>query len=228
MRELVDKLNKFTVLIAEDDDEIRRRIANTLGFYFKEVYEFSDGVDAYDGFLSLKPDLIITDIEMPESNGIELVNNIRKINSDTPIIVLSAYSNEEYLLNLINLKITKYILKPATNDSLLKAISEVLLNKKNTTFDLGGELYLDIDNSKLLYEKEEISLRKKEKHFLELLYQNKNRIVTYDMIQDYIWEKKFMTQNALKSFIKELRQKLPVQIIDNVIQEGYKLKNLID
>lgn len=161
MRELVDKLNKFTVLIAEDDDEIRRRIANTLGFYFKEVYEFSDGVDAYDGFLSLKPDLIITDIEMPESNGIELVNNIRKINSDTPIIVLSAYSNEEYLLNLINLKITKYILKPATNDSLLKAISEVLLNKKNTTFDLGGELYLDIDNSKLLYEKEEISLRKK-------------------------------------------------------------------
>lgn len=224
MRELEKKLNKFTVLIAEDDNEIRRRIANTLSFYFKEVYESSDGIDAYDTFLSIKPDLLITDIEMPDSNGIELVKNIRKINTDTPIIVLSAYSNEEYLLNLINLKITKYILKPASNESLLKAISEVLLNEKNTIFNLGDNLYLDIDNSKLLFEKEEISLRKKEKHFLELLYQNKNRIVTYDMIQDYIWEEKFMTQNALKSFVKELRHKLPVQIIDNVIQEGYKLK----
>ncbi len=224
MRELEEKLNQFTVLIVEDDEEIRKRLVNALKFYFKEVHEAGDGIDAYDTFLSLKPDLLISDIEMPNSNGIELIKNIRKTNINTPIIVLSAYSTEEYLLNLINLKITKYILKPASNESLLEAIKEVLLNEKNTIFKLEDNLYLDIHNSKLLYKKEEISLRKKQKHFLELLYQNRNRIVTYDMIQDYIWEDKFMTQNALKTFIKELRQKLPVQIIDNVIQEGYKLK----
>ncbi len=225
MRELAEKLNKFTVLVVEDDDEIRKRILNTLNFYFKKVYESSDGIDGYESFLALKPDLVISDIEMPDGNGIELVKNIREINTIIPIIVLSAYSKEEYLLNLINLNINQYILKPATNESLLNAISAVLLKEKNTIFDLGEDLYLDMDNSKLLYKKDEISLRKKEKHFLELLHQNKNRIVNYDMIQDYIWEEKFMTQNALKSFVKELRHKLPVQIIDNIIQEGYKLKS---
>jgi DNA-binding response OmpR family regulator len=225
MRELAEKLNEFTVLIVEDDNEIRKRILNTLSFYFKKVYESSDGIDGYESFLALKPDLLISDIEMPDGNGIELVKNIRKINSFTPIIVLSAYSKEEYLLNLINLNINQYILKPASNESLLNAISAVLLKENNTIFDLGEDLYLDMDNSKLLYKKDEINLRKKEKHFLELLHQNKNKIVNYDMIQDYIWEEKFMTQNALKSFVKELRHKLPVQIIDNIIQEGYKLKN---
>jgi len=224
MRELAEKLNKFTVLVVEDDDEIRKRILNTLKFYFKKVYESSDGIDGYESFLALKPDLVISDIEMPDGNGIELVKNIREINTIIPIIVLSAYSKEEYLLNLINLNINQYILKPATNESLLNAISAVLLKEKNTIFDLGEDLYLDMDNSKLLYKKDEISLRKKEKHFLELLHQNKNRIVNYDMIQDYIWEEKFMTQNALKSFVKELRHKLPVQVIENIIQEGYKLK----
>ena len=225
MRELAEKLNKFTVLVVEDDNEIRKRILNTLSFYFKKVYESRDGIDGYESFLELKPDLLISDIEMPDGNGIELVKNIRKINSFIPIIVLSAYSKEEYLLNLINLNINQYILKPASNESLLNAISAVLLKENNTIFDLGEDLYLDMDNSKLLYKKDEINLRKKEKYFLELLHQNKNRIVNYDMIQDYIWEEKFMTQNALKSFVKELRHKLPVQIIDNIIQEGYKLKS---
>lgn len=227
MKELAEKLNKYTVLIAEDDNDIRKRIANTLNFYFKEVYEATDGVEAYDNFLTYKPDLLISDIEMPDNNGVELVNNIRSINIDIPIIVLSAYSNEEYLLSLINLKITKYILKPASNESLLDAISEVLLEKRNTLFNLTNDLYLDIEDNKLIHGEDEIVLRKKEKHFLSLLYQNKNRIVTYEMIQDYIWEEKFMTQNALKSFVKELRHKLPVQIIENIIQEGYRLKKII-
>ena len=149
MRELAEKLKKFTVLVVEDDNEIRKRILNTLNFYFKKVYESSDGIDGYESFLELKPDLLISDIEMPDGNGIELVKNIRKINSFTPIIVLSAYSKEEYLLNLINLNINQYILKPASNESLLNAISAVLLKENNTIFDLGEDLYLDMDNSKL-------------------------------------------------------------------------------
>jgi len=223
MKELAERLKNHTVLLTEDDEEIRKRLKNTLSFYFKEIYEANNGFDAYDIFLDKKPDLLITDIEMQDGDGIELVKRIRKLNLSTPIIIISAYSKEEYLLKLINLKIDYYIIKPATNKVLLDAISVALYQQNNVTLQLATDMYLDIENCSLTYKNEEILLRKKEKDFLELLYQNNNRITTYELIQDYIWVDKFMTENALKTFIKELRKKLPIQIIENVIQEGYKL-----
>jgi len=223
MIELKKVLENHTVLLAEDDEEIRKRIANTLKFYFKEVYEANNGYDAYELFLEKKPSLLISDIEMQDGNGIDLVKKIRKTNLAIPIIILSAYSKEEYLLKLINLKIDHYILKPATNKSLFEAISNALGEVQNTKLELNAHTFLDVDDCMLYYKKEEITLRKKEKDFLELLYQNRNQITSYELIQDYIWVDKIMTDNALKTFIKELRKKLPVNIIQNVIQEGYKL-----
>lgn len=223
MKELEEVLKRFTVLLAEDDDKIRTRLSTVLSFYFKEVYESDNGIDAYEEFLIKKPDLVISDIEMKNGNGIELVKNIRLINLKTPIIVLSAYSKEEYLLELINLKIDHYILKPATNKKLFDAISEALLTDENIKLELSPEVQLDMLNCLIIYKKEEIPIRKKEKYFLELLYKNQNKITSYDLIQEYIWVDKIMTQNALKTFIKELRKKLPTNIIENVMQEGYKL-----
>ncbi len=223
MQELIDVLKEFTVLITEDDDEVRRRLKNTLGFYFKHVYEAHNGNLAYELFLSKKPDLLISDIEMCDGDGIELVKKIRKTNLHTPIIILSAYSKEEYLLKLINLKIDQYILKPTTNKELFEAISTALNTQNSTILPLGLHVKLNASNNTILHKNEEIILRKKEKDFLELLYQNKNNITRYAIIQEYIWGDKVMTQDALKTFIKELRKKLPVQIIENIIQEGYTL-----
>lgn len=223
MQELVNVLKKFTVLVTEDDEEVRKRLKNILAFYFKNVYEAHNGNLAYELFLDKKPDLLISDIEMCDGDGIELVKKIRKTNLHTPIIILSAYSKEEYLLKLINLKIDQYILKPTTNKDLFNAISIALNTQNNAILPLSLHVNLNTDNNTILYENEKIILRKKEKDFLELLYQNKNNITRYELIQEYIWGEKVMTQDALKTFIKELRKKLPVQLIENVIQEGYTL-----
>lgn len=223
MKELAHVLKEYTVLICEDDDEVRKRLKNVLSFYFKNVYEAHNGNIAYELFLSKKPDLLISDIEMCDGDGIELVKKIRKTNLYTPIIILSAYSKEEYLLKLINLKIDQYVLKPTTNKDLFKAISTALNTKNSTILPLNLHVNLNIDNNTLLYQNEKIALRKKEKDFLELLYQNRNNITRYALIQEYIWGDKVMTQDALKTFVKELRKKLPVHIIENVIQEGYTL-----
>jgi len=225
MKRLAGKLSSYTVLIVEDDDFIREKLVTILDFYFEKVFQSDNTFDGYDLYLENKPNLIISDIEMKDENGIELIKKIRSINMDSAIIVISAYSKEEYLLQLINLKISHYILKPVTNKKLYEAISVSLFNENHTMFEIYPSIYLDIENNTLSYEKQSISLRKKDKHFLELLYKNKDKITTYDMIDEYIWADKEMTQNALKTFIKELRKKLPVQIIENVIQEGYKLKS---
>ena len=223
MIELAQELKNFTVIIAEDDDEVRKRLKNTLTFYFKKVYEANNGKTAYQIILKEKPNLIISDIEMSNGDGIQLVNQIRKVDQITPIIILSAYSKEEYLLKLINLKIDQYILKPAVNKQLFEAISKALIKPNHDILNIHLNVQLNTANNILTYKQEEITLKKKEKDFLILLYENKNNITKYSLIQEKIWMDKVMTQNALKTFIKELRKKLPVQIIDNVIQEGYKL-----
>jgi DNA-binding response OmpR family regulator len=226
MKFLAKKLKDLKVLIVEDDDEIRKRLSNTLKFYFKKTYEANSGEDGYESFIENKPNLCILDIEMKNGNGIELVKKIRKISYSSPIIILSAYSKEEYLLELINFNINQYILKPATNENLLTTISNALFKDKTDKIEISKNIFLDLDNNQLIYNEQNINLRKKEKHFLELLYNNKNKIVNYDMIEEYVWANKFMTQNALKVFIKELRKKLPINIIENIINEGYKIKNL--
>ena len=223
MEELKNRLSSYTILVVEDDDFIREKLITTLKFYFKEVYESSNSIDGYDTYLDKKPNLVLTDIEMKDENGIELIKKVRSINIDIPIIVLSAYSKEEYLLSLINLNISHYILKPATNQKLFEAISIALFKKADSKIEIYKNIYLDSENSLLCYKKEKIKLRKKEKYFLELLYKNREQIINYDMIQEYIWVDKIMTQNALKTFVKELRKKLPIDIIENVIQEGYRL-----
>ncbi len=223
MIELKEKLKKFTVLLVEDDDDVRKRLKNILSFYFKDVFEASDGDMAYQVFLSKKPNLIISDIVMEYKNGIYLVKKIRQTNLSIPIIILSAYPKEEYLLKLINLKIDQYLLKPTTNKELFSAISKVLCNEFSAIIKLSERIFLDTDNNQIIFNDIKIELRKKEKDFLELLCRNQNRITKYYLIQDYVWTDKYMSQDALKTFVKELRKKLPINIIENIKQEGYKL-----
>ncbi len=223
MLELEKKLKKFTVLIVEDDESVRKRLKNILTFYFKDVYDASDGVAGYEVFLSQKPSLVISDIVMEYKNGIYLVKKIRQINLSTPIIILSAYPKEEYLLKLINLKIDQYLLKPTTNKELFLAINKVLCGENRSILQLSDNIFLDTDNNQISFGSVEINLKKKEKDFLELLFKNRNRITKYYLIQDYVWTDKYMSRDALKTFVKELRKKLPINIIENIKQEGYKI-----
>ncbi len=220
---LEKKLKDFSVLIVEDDENVRARLKSILSFYFKDVYEASDGDMAYKIFLSKKPNLIISDIVMEYEDGIYLVKKIRQANLSVPIIILSAYPKEEYLLKLINLKIDQYLLKPTTNKELFLTISKVLCSENCSIIELSENIYLDTNNNQVIFEDKKIDLRKKEKDFLELMCRNRNRITKYFLIQDYVWTDKYMSQDALKTFVKELRKKLPRDIIENIKQEGYKL-----
>ncbi|PLY07624.1 MAG: DNA-binding response regulator [Arcobacter sp.] len=225
MDQLEEQLKNLTVLCVEDEDGIRKRLVNTLKYYFAEVYEASNGEDGYYMYYDKKPNLIISDIEMPEKNGIEMVEEIRKEDLSTIIIMLTAYSNEEYLLSLINLNINHYILKPLTSESLFAGITKVFKERLDEKIVFSDELYFNMKNRELYYKNELVTLRKRDKEFLILLYENKNNILTYSIIEEYIWKDKSMSMSALKTFIKELRHRLPIELILNVPQEGYKLKS---
>ena len=222
--ELIEELKNISILCVEDEDGIRQTIVNTLKFYFKDVYEASDGNEGFELYEYYKPKIVITDIEMRNTNGIQLVQKIRENDFETMIIMLTAYSTEEYLMDLINLNISHYILKPLNLKKLSQALEKYLV-KFSKPVVLCEDLLFDLQKRKLIYKNNEIiHLRKREKDFLYLLYEKKDSILKYEEMEFELWGDKEMTSHALKSFIKELRNKIPLNIIKNIPQEGYTLQ----
>ncbi len=226
-KKLLEQLKNYTILCVEDEEGIRRRLVNTLKYYFKKVYAAACVDEGYDLYLEYKPSIILSDIEMPNKNGIVLVEKIRKKDLNSIIIMVTAYSNEEYLFDLINLNINQYILKPVNSETLLNGILKALVKKLTIKVYFTDKLYFDMSSRELFYNDKIVNLRKRDKDFIVLLYENKNQILTYDSIEEYLWKDKSMSMSALKTFIKEFRQRIPFDIITNIPQEGYKLKNLL-
>ena len=223
--ELLKELKNISILCVEDEDGIRQTIVSTLKYYFKEVYEASDGNEGFELYEYYKPKIVLTDIQMKNCNGLEFVKKIRKTDNETMVIMLTAYSNEEYLIELINLNINHFILKPLNSKKLNDAF-EKYLQKAVKPILLCENLILDLQKRELIYKNEQIiHLRKREKDFLQLLYNKNGAILKYEEIEFELWNDKEMTSHALKSFIKELRHKIPVNIIKNIPQEGYTLQH---
>ena len=221
--DLLKELKDISILCVEDEDGIREMIVSTLKFYFKEVYEAIDGNEAYELYDYYKPKIVLTDIQMKNCNGLEFVKKIRKNDTETMIIMLTAHSKEEYLMELINLNINHFILKPLNSKKLNEALGKYLTRALKPIL-LCEDLVLDLQKRELIYQENEIiPLRKREKDFLYLLYKKKYSLLKYEEIEFELWNDKDMTTHALKSFIKELRNKIPINIIKNVPQEGYTL-----
>lgn len=213
----------LTILCVEDELGVRRRIVNTLKFYFGKVLEAGDGLEAYSLYEEHAPDIILCDVEMPVMDGITLIKKIRQEDVVTPIVMLTAYSSEEYLLQLINLKIQHYILKPVNAERLLEGIEEGLHGKYTATMRLAENIFLDAKNSLLRMGSQEISLSRRETKFLALLGEARGHIVDYSLIEEELWSERTMSQGALKSFVRDLRKKISLELFENVSQSGYRL-----
>lgn len=219
-----DIYKDLSILCIEDEEGVRRHIVNTLSYYFCKVYEASNGQEGLDVYHKRLPDIILCDIEMPFMNGIELVNKIRTEDLTTPIVVLTAYSNEEYLIKLINLQIQHYILKPINAERLLQAINKAFLGKYTGCIKISENILLYLDSKVLQIDKKEITLSLRETRFLSLLATNKEQTVYYSTIEEKLWKDKPMSNGAIKSFVRDLRKKIPFEIIENISQVGYRIK----
>ncbi|MBF0320133.1 MAG: diguanylate cyclase [Nitrospirae bacterium] len=118
-------LQRTRVLYVEDEDVIRDSIARFLKRRIKDLYLASNGKEGLETFKQERPDIVITDIRMPVMDGIEMSSAIKSINEDTPIIVTSAFNDEEYFLKAIELGVEKYIKKPVNNADLVNILVKV-------------------------------------------------------------------------------------------------------
>jgi DNA-binding response OmpR family regulator len=221
----VQKLSAFTVLYAEDENGIRNNICEILKHLFKETYTAKNSSEAYKLYLEKKPDLIITDIKMSAGEtGIELIKRIRKLDHKTRVIITSAHTDLEYMLDVAELHLVKYIIKPITNEKLIDALESFLkTHGDDKVYHIKKDCLFDSSKSMIISEKKETPLTKKEAIFLKLLI-TKNRIITYEEMENIIWnDGSVMTANAMRLFIKNFRKKLPENLLKNIQGTGYRL-----
>ncbi len=224
------KYKDTNILFVDDDDAVRGFVQSSLNSFFKNVYTASDGREGIRVFSERQVDLIITDIEMPEVNGLEFIRRIRELDPFQPVIVLSAYTDREYLLNSANLNIQGYVVKPLGMEKIkavLLRTQKYIKAKRQKGIELGGGYIYDLNNSRINEGARPCcTLNKKEKLLLELLLEHENRVVSYETIEQTVWGDywEVMTSYALRTVVKNLRKKIGKEKICNISGQGYKLE----
>ena len=226
--EFMKSMSGLTVVYIEDDINIRKYICEFLNRYCKNVYEASSAEEGLELYEEHKPQILLVDINLPRMSGMELVNLIRQKDRKTRVIISTAYTNKEFTLEAIELYITRYLVKPITSMDLVNALKKAV-NELEESFseslniDLGEEFYFDIRKKVLMKNSDEVVLRKKEKQILEFFIKKDEKIISYEALQNEIWEDEVMTENSIRSQIRNIRQKTHSKIFSNISGVGYKL-----
>lgn len=222
-----DKMKDLLLMIVEDEDNLRKMLTNALNPYFKELINAKNGDEGLKKFKKFKPDIVITDILMPIVDGLDMAKSIKEISKSTPIIVLSAFSEKEKLLKAIDIGIDKYLVKPVDIDELLSIINAIKDTKIGTLklVQINENYQFDFTKKVLIKKGKEITLTKKELAFMTLLIENKGALVLHEHIKNAIWSNSKVTDTAIRTFIKRVRDKIGDDLIKNVPGLGYKIAN---
>jgi len=236
IKKLQELTCNFTVLFVEDDATLRSKTIPVFERFFKKVDAASDGQKGLDAYLAHKDetnsyyDIVISDIQMPRMDGIELSKKILKINSRQKIIITSAHNDTKYMVELINIGISGFFQKPIDNQNMFQVMHDVsssLLGESTIQFD---PVYsFDFIRKALCKEEKIIDLSIQEEKLLELLCKNPNQSFKPVDIFNHIYydqaEKEF-SNDSVKSLIKRLRKKLPENLIINTPGSGYSIRVL--
>lgn len=157
-----DMLKNIKILLIEDDDLQRNQLFTFLKRRVQKVYTAKNGEEGYDKYMSLQPDIILTDLRMPRVDGLELAKQVRQHNRLIPIIVATAMNDKETILKSIDVGITNYIVKPVDTDELmtilLDAVKTLLaINTKEFDTLVDKEKVNNLKNYLTKYLKEETS-----------------------------------------------------------------------
>lgn len=222
--------NSYSVLYAEDDENVRKNYVLYLEKYFDKIYEASDGLEALNLYKDKKPNILLLDITMPQLNGLEVIKKIREVDQTTPIIVLSAHSHKEYLFEAIKLNLVDYLIKPINRNEFKEVIENSFERLKNNTVEhedkviINNKCYWDARSRILFFKERIVDLTKNERILFELLLNKKNQIVKPVEISSYVWNTENDINDAsIRNLVKRLRKKLPVDIIDSIYGSGYIL-----
>ena len=220
------------ILLCEDEESLGMLVREYLEEKGYNAELFLDGEAGYRAFMKKKYDMCLLDVMMPKMDGFALAKEIRLVNSEVPIIFLTAKNLKEDILEGFKLGADDYLTKPFSMDELVYRMEAILRrvktkDQKNVTRFQLGKFIFDSQRQVLIYEDSQTKLTTKESELLTMLCVHMNEVLERDLALKTIWmEDNYFNARSMDVYITKLRKLLkadPEIEINNVHGRGYRL-----
>ena len=209
---------KQRILIVDDEPQITRVLRRSLTSHDYDVRSAADGESALETFGDWRPDLVITDLSMPNVNGIELCRRLRKLSS-VPIVVLSVKGEEKTKVEALDAGADDYVTKPFGMDELLARIRAALRRTSESVSDddpastvlEAGHFRVDLEARTVTVGDQQVHLTPKEYDLLVYLIRHPGKVITHRTLLGAVWGGNYVEQTEyLRVFIGQLRKKIEI------------------
>lgn len=212
----------YKIMVIEDNEKIRLELCDFLAKNGYETIPCDDFEHVLAFIENMKPNLILLDLNLPIVDGHYICREIRKGNSELPIIIVTSRDSDIDELVSMNLGADDFITKPYNLQILLARISRIMKRSyENNTSNsiLINDITLDISKSMLSYQGKASDLTKNELRIMHCLFLHKNEIVSRNDLMQHMWDcELFVDDNTLTVNINRLRKKLEYLRLDDLIQ----------
>jgi len=220
--------HNFTALYVANDYDTKKNTIDMLRDLLSNIVcakNAQEGLEKYN-FLS-DVDLIIADIDSSKKHDLNnMLKEIRKTDKKVLIVILSEYSNTQYLLETIKIGIHHYMLKPYTLTQLKESIQEVIEYHYNDfqTIKLNNDFVWNHSNCSLTYKDELIKLTKNELKLIDFLISSNQSIKNSQSIENFIFEDLLSNNKRIRNLISRLNSKFQNNLIESIYAQGYKIQ----
>ena len=202
------------ILVVDDEPQLTRVLRTGLSSRGYDVQIATDGMAGLKAFTDWQPDLVITDLAMPNMDGLKFCRSLREI-SQVPIIVLSAKSEETMKVEALDSGADDFVAKPFGFDELLARIRAALRRVKKPIDEVAqgvleaGDFRIDLDSRRVSVAERDIRFTPKEFDLVVFFVNNSGRVLTHRTLLSAIWGDNYVEQSQyLRVFIGNLRKKL--------------------
>lgn len=210
------------ILLLEDNNKLNETITKRLTMKGYSVLSIIDGAQAYekitDGF-----SCFILDINVPNVDGIKILKKIREYYQTLPVIIISASVELDVIKQAYDFGCNDFLKKPFFIDELEIKI-ERFCNIQNDKIYFDENCYFDFKSSIIQMNDKEVRLTKKEKLLINLFLTKKNQVISYESIENYVWEGNFASLESIRSLIRRVRKIIDKDYIQTVVDTGYIFK----
>jgi two-component system, OmpR family, response regulator len=220
-----------TLLLVDDEENLRSMLRAALRHEGFDVHPVATGRAALDAVATVKPDLIVLDVMLPDLDGFEVCNRLRREGSKVPVLFLTARDGTEDKVRGLTLGGDDYLVKPFSLDELVARISAVL---RRSGMDRGSsvltcaDLELDDEAHRVRRGGVDVSLSPTEYNLLRFLLTNQGRVLSKAQILDHVWQYDFGGEGGVvETYIGYLRKKLDTgepKLIQTVRGVGYVIR----
>lgn len=207
------------ILLLEDNKKMNEAITKRLKLKNYQVEAFTDGAEAYEN-ITEGYSCFVLDINVPNIDGIKILKRIREFYNEVPVIIISATVELDIIKDAYDFGCNDYLKKPFFIDELEIKI-EKLCQIKNDLLYFDENSYFDFVSSLVVIDGVEKRVTKKERLLLNLFLSHKNSIVSFEAIENYVWEGNFASLDSIRSLVRRLRKILEKDYIQTVVDTGY-------